>query len=474
MAPAQERLVLIDDDTNILSLLEDFLKEQGFSVRCFNSAVKFLEQIEGPSDLVEKDGFGHLTPLFDLVISDIKMPGMNGMDFVAQFRKVLPQVPVVLATAFGSIDSAIEAMRLGAFDYVTTPLKLVEFRVTIDKALQYRRLERENESLRHQVLGQWSFGSLVGKCKPMQDLFSLISRVAQSSSNVLITGESGTGKEQVAKAIHAKSSRFDKPFVALNCSAIPDALLESELFGHTKGAFTGAVSARKGLLAEAHNGTVFLDEIGDISMAVQAKLLRVIQERKIKPVGQNEEINVDIRILAATHKDLKQACREGNFREDLFYRLCVIPVVIPPLRQRTEDIPLLVEHILGLHASRNACRPKGISSGALSKLMNLKFRGNVRELENILERALVLSQGDIIDERDIDGEESVTTSSLLFQAQNELVTLSELESRYIEHVLARTGGRKDQAAQILGVNRRTIYRWEQAQPGGASTQSEES
>ena len=464
MIERKGHILIIDDDPEMRSLLRDFFASEHYRVTDKASAKEALTELLGKGGLATRSAADPEDLDLDVIVSDIKMPGMSGLEFVPKVKQAFPQLPIILATAFGSIESAIEAIRLGAFDYVTKPLKLVELQVTVDRALAFRRLHQENKLLKKQAKERWTCGNLVGKSKAMLQVFDLIARIAPSSANVLIMGESGTGKEQVARAIHNQSSRAKHPFVAINCSAIPDALLESELFGHTKGAFTGAAAARRGLLADAQGGTVFFDEIGDMSLSVQVKLLRVIQERKIKPVGQNTEIDIDVRILAATHKDLKAAAKDGNFREDLYYRLCVIPVLLPPLRHRPDDIPLLVEHFLRNLALRNNPNVKGIAPKALARLMAMRWEGNVRELENVLERAVVLCQGELIDECDLPSEKSAALDDFIGQAQTDLVTLEELEIRYVQYVLAKTGGKKEQAAQILGINRRTLYRWEKEVP----------
>lgn len=305
---------------------------------------------------------------------------------------------------------------------------------------------------------------MLGKSTAMRGVFDLVSRVAHSTANVFIQGESGTGKEMVARAIHSLGPRADKPFIAINCTAIPETLLESELFGHAKGSFTGAHARKKGLIEEAEGGTLFLDEIGDMSPPLQAKLLRVLQERKIRAVGDNNFTDVDVRVIAATHKDLKAAIREDRFREDLFYRLSVIPIVIPPLRDRADDIPLLAEHFLNKFAAANVRRDgqrvQGFTKAALSKLIGLRWDGNVRELENVIERAVVLCAGDMIEAADIPDGEAENPERALGALSRDFPTLSQLEERFIRLVLEKTGGRKDKAAQILGMNRRTLYRKE--------------
>jgi DNA-binding NtrC family response regulator len=340
------------------------------------------------------------------------------------------------------------------------PIKLPELQVSLLRAGRHRRLERDNHFLRQEIKGTWSSKDLIGKSAAIKEVFDLIQRVAHASANILITGESGTGKEVVAKAIHDSGDRAKKAFVAINCTAIPEALLESELFGHARGAFTGAIQEKKGLFEEADGGTLFLDEIGDMNPALQAKLLRVLQERKIKRVGENIFRDIDVRIIAATHKDLKTAIKEKIFREDLFYRLSVIPIVLPPLRKRKEDIPLLAEFFLRKYAAHNASQVFGFSKEAISKLVSLKWEGNVRELENVVERAVVLARSKLIEESEIPTPDVTNADSFFGRATSDFPTIEQLERRYMELVLEKTGGRKEKAAQILGINRRTLYRKE--------------
>lgn len=432
------------------SLLEDFLVSEGHAVQTYARATDALEALKKTTS-----GFP------DLVVTDIKMPLMDGMTFLEKVKETAPGVPVILMTAFGSIESAIEAIRRGAFDYITKPFKLAEIGVTVNRAIEFGRLKKDNTSLRNQLKQSFSMGEMLGKSPAMKRVFDLVTRVARANSNVLIQGESGTGKEMVARAVHRASSRASEPFVAINCSAIPEALLESELFGHAKGAFTGAISKRRGLFEEATGGTLFLDEIGDMDMMLQAKLLRVLQERKIKAVGENAYRDVDVRIIAATHKDLKKAVKDGEFREDLFYRLSVIPVELPPLRERAEDIPLLADHFLQKYAAANGVELRGFSKGAMARMMAMRWEGNVRELENLVERMVVLSGGPVIEEGDIPGAAGSDDGNAFFEgATSDFPTIEELERRYIERVLQKTGGRKDKASEILGINRRTLYRKE--------------
>jgi len=444
------RIVIIDDQAEMRSLLRDFLRNEGHHITEFASAAQALTQMKSEAEPLE----------IDLVISDIRMPELTGLDFLTQFKLLYPKVPVILITAFGSIETAIEAIQKGAFDYITKPFKLSEIGVTVERALRFYELEKENTRLRREAGESKQFADIIGKSPGMQQVFELVSRVAQSNANVLINGESGTGKERVARAIHNLGPRAKKPFIAINCTAIPETLLESELFGHAKGSFTGAINRKRGLLEEAEGGTVFLDEIGDMDPSMQAKLLRVIQERRIRPVGDTVDRPIDVRIIAATHKDLKAAIRDGRFREDLYYRLSVIPIVIPPLRHRREDIPLLAEHFLRRYAHGHGSSVTGFTPAAMARLMASSWDGNVRELENIIERAVVLARGEKIDVSDLPSSETQTAEDVFAQAVQDLPTLDDLERRYMKFVLEKTGGRKERAAQILGVNRRTLYRKE--------------
>lgn len=461
MAKTQHHILVIDDDSEMRSLVADFLRGEGYKVtecRLASEALKRIQNGEFSKDI----GSGvDIAGGLDLVISDLNMPEMSGLEFVTQFRLQAPDVPVILITAFGSIETAIEAIRKGAFDYTTKPFKLAEMSVTVARALKFRELHVENARLQSEIEKSNSFASIIGKSHGMKEVFDLIRRVAPASANVLISGESGTGKERVARAIHDQGPRRDKPFVAINCTAIPEALLESELFGHAKGAFTGAIARKRGLFEEADGGSIFLDEIGDMDLALQAKLLRVIQERKVRAIGETQDREIDVRIIAATHKDLKTAIKNGSFREDLYYRLAVIPIVIPPLRHRREDIPLLAEHFLAKYSAANRSPVKGFSKDAMARLISMPWEGNVRELENVIERTVVLARGETIDVGDLPGVGQGDVESFFATSQSgTLPTLEDIEKRYIKFVLEKTGGRKEKAAQILGVNRRTLYRKE--------------
>lgn len=455
----QHHVLVIDDDAEMRSMVADFVRGEGHRVTECRLASEALARIQagefGKAGSPEQ--IGHL----DLVISDLNMPEMTGIEFTEKFKLVAPNVPVILITAFGSIETAIEAIRKGAFDYTTKPFKLAEMSVTVARALKFRDLHLENNRLQGELSKSTSFAKIIGKSPGMQEVFDLIRRVAPASANVLISGESGTGKERVARAIHDEGPRKDKPFIAINCTAIPETLLESELFGHAKGAFTGAVARKRGLFEEADGGTIFLDEIGDMNLALQAKLLRVIQERKVRAVGETQDREIDVRIIAATHKDLKAAIKNGSFREDLYYRLSVIPIVIPPLRHRREDIPLLADFFLKKYASANHSPVRGFTQDAMARLLGMDWEGNVRELENVIERAVVLARGETIESNDLPGPAEGDVETFFASTQSgTLPTLEEIEKRYMKFVLEKTGGRKEKAAQILGVNRRTLYRKE--------------
>ena len=454
MTHCKGNIVVVDDDNEMRSMLADFLTDQDYEVRTFPAAQPAIEALV-QKRLNYSDNKGP-----DVVITDLAMPEMDGLELIQNLRPNYPDLPIILITAYGSIDSAVEATRKGAYAYVVKPFKLNEFEVTVEKALSHSNLLRENTTLREEVKKTWSQGKIIGKSRAMQHVFELVSRVSKATANVLITGESGTGKELVAHSIHENGPRKDKPFVAINCTAIPDTLLEAELFGYVKGSFTGAIGDKKGLFEEADGGTLFLDEIGDLNLSLQAKLLRVLQEKEIKPVGSTKSKKVDVRIITATHKDLKQSVKEGEFREDLYYRLSVIPIHVPSLQQRKEDIPLLANHFLKKYSALNGARVRGFSSTALDKLINNQWDGNVRELENLIERTVVLCDKELIDVEDIILQNEEGAEMVFQDAVQDWPTLEELEKRYILAVLEKVGGRKEKASQILGINRRTLYRKE--------------
>jgi DNA-binding NtrC family response regulator len=446
MTPARALLV-VDDDAAMRQLLAALFRDGGFEVR---EAVSAAEAIE----LVREVDFG-------VVLTDARMPGRSGIELVGELRRLRPETPAIVMTAFGSIDSAVEAMLAGAFDYIAKPFEPDVVMFAIERALQQRALEDENRRLRLAVDRTSAFGDLIGSSPAMREIFAWIRKIAHGRSSVLITGESGTGKEVVARTLHFHGNRADQPFIPINCTAIPEGLLESELFGHVRGAFTGAHTSKQGLFEKANGGTLFLDEIGDMGLGLQSKLLRVIQDREIRPVGGTQSVKVDVRIVAATNKDLAVEIAAGRFREDLFYRLNVIPLHIPPLRERPEDIPALVEHFVARH-SDGARRT--VSPEAMQQLMTCAWRGNARELENSIERALALSDAPELGAADLPlgaaapPQEATPGAACSRGAAERRLPLREVEERYIEEILRFTGGNKLRAARILGVDRKTLYR----------------
>ncbi len=445
---ADARVLVVDDEERVRKLLTRLLQEEGHRVRAASSGREALEALEGEA--------------YDLVLTDLTMPGMSGMDLLSEIREKWPEMSVILITAFGTVESAVEAMHKGAFHYITKPFKLDEVRIFTQRALQEGRTRRELAALRREVHQKFEYANIIGKSKAMRDVFSLIERVAPSNSTVLIQGKSGTGKELVAKAIHYNSPRRRSPFVPINCGAIAETLLESELFGHVKGAFTGAIANKKGIFEEAQGGTIFLDEIADTSPGMQVKLLRVLQEREIRRVGGNDTIKVDVRLIASTNRNLAEAVRERDFREDFYYRLNVIPLILPPLRDRPEDIPLLARRFLAGFAAEAGSEVTGISTEAMRALMHYAWPGNIRELENVIERAVTLGAGG--GEGGELGVEDLPPSLLedAGPAETEALpvvsTIREVEKAHIARVLKFTGGQVSKAARILGIDRRTLYR----------------
>jgi DNA-binding NtrC family response regulator len=453
-------VLVVDDDAAMREMVVSLLDEAGVHALPASSADEALERL-GDFD-------------FDAVLSDIRMPGRSGIELLAQIRELRPDTPVVLMTAFGSIDSAVEAMRAGAFDYVTKPFQRDALLLVLERGFERRALEEENRRLRRAVDQTSAFGDLIGASPAMREIFALIRKIADGRSSVLISGESGTGKEVVARTIHFSGARSARPFVPINCTAIPEGLLESELFGHVKGAFTGAHVTKRGLFEQADGGTLFLDEIGDMGLGLQGKLLRVLQDREVRPVGGTTSAKVDVRIIAASNRDLRAEIEAGRFRRDLFYRLNVIPIEIPPLRERLEDLPLLAEACLRRHADG---QPRRLSPAALERLKRCRWEGNARELENVIERALALSEGREIGPEDLplpeeSGAPASDAQGLAREALGRKLSLAELEDLYIEQVLEHTQGNKVQAARILGINRRTLYRrGERHHPSGSSEAS---
>ena len=387
------------------------------------------------------------------------MKGLKGLDLLEEARRVESSTPVIIITAFGTIESAIKAMKMGAYDYVTKPFRTDEIVLTVKKALENRMLKKEVVRLKKEMESRYHFHSLIGKSPSMQKIYDLIERIGASSNSVLITGASGTGKELVAKAIHYSGSRRGGPFIAVNCAAIPEALLESELFGYKRGAFTDAKTDKKGLLFEAKAGTIFLDEVTEMPPVLQAKLLRMIEERSVRPLGDTSSYPVDVRFISSSNRDIKEMIRQGRFREDLYYRLKVIDIELPPLRERKEDIPLLVHHFIQAGGADVKKHVTGISEDAMKALMNYGWPGNVRELENVIQRAITLCRHEVILPEDLPApilEE--TGEKLIDKALREKRTVDQMEKEYVRKVLMEVGGNKSKAAQILGLDRKTLYR----------------
>lgn len=441
-----QKVAVVDDDFEMGQLVADLLTEEGYNVSRYSSAQEALVKFK--------------KELPQVLITDLKMKDVDGMMFLRKMQTDYPGVVCIMMTAFGTIETAIEAMKSGAYHYIIKPFKNDEMVLLVRRAMERANLSRENTVLKRELNKTFSLESMVGKSPAMNEVFETVKRIAPAIANVLIIGESGSGKELVARAIHNSGPRKGKPFIPVNCTAIPEQLLESELFGHVKGSFTGAIADKKGLFEEANTGTIFLDEIGDLNLTLQAKLLRVIQDREIRAVGDSKIRQVDVRILAATHRDLKTMVAEGKFREDLFYRLNVLPVRVPPLRERPSDIPLLVETFVTRFAAQNHSKVTGVSPGAMTALMAHPWPGNVRELENIIERSVVLATGDVIEEKDIMGSALVQAKQNIDQLFSDTPTLEQIEERYIKLVLGQTHNQKDKAAKILGINRRTLYRKE--------------
>ena len=444
------RIFVIDDDPTARELLVEALQKEGHAVESFS------------------DGSGAITrgkevPV-DLVLTDIRMEGTDGLTVLKEFKRFSPDTSIVLLTAFGSLEGAIEAIKQGAYDYLAKPFKREEIRLVVQRSLEHCRLVRENAKLREDQRSREPWSQLVGSSPAMLEVYKLVARVSEGRSTVLIEGESGTGKELIARAIHSNSPRRDKPFIPVNCGALPDNLLESEMFGYEKGAFTGATGAKAALFEAANGGTLFLDEIGDLGAALQVKLLRVMQEQEVRRVGSTSSIKVDVRVIAATNRDLAQLVKDGKFRDDLYYRLNVVRIALPSLAERQEDITMLAYHFLQKYAGISP-RVKGFKPETIALIKRYHWPGNVRELENAVERAVSLSHGPLLVPDDLPesvrAEAAVTGSSKSETgvAESEvLISLDELEKRHLTRVLKETKGNKVKAAKILGIDRRTLYR----------------
>ncbi len=442
---AKPKILVVEDEELMRSILRQLLEEEGYQVFTANSAETALEIFP--------------TVEIDVTLTDIKMSGMDGLELLSQIKAVDEEALVIVMTAYSSVDSAIAALRRGVYDYITKPFVNDDLMKTVRNAIRTKELAKENRALRRELDKKYSFSEIIGTSEALQKVFYLVEKVANTTAGILIQGESGTGKELIAKAIHFNSQRANAPFLAVNCGALPESLLESELFGHTKGSFTGATSDKKGLFRSADGGTLFLDEIGEMPLVLQVKLLRALQEQEVLPIGAGATIKFDTRIIAATNRNLETEVAENRFREDLYYRLNVIEISLPPLRSRREDIPLLVKHFVSKSARNQRANEKNVTKEAMSALVSYNWQGNVRELENAVERAFILS-GDEIDLESL-------TPKIKLSAQHSLEirdpeglrpTLEEMERRYILEVLNSVDDDKTDAANILGIDLSTLYR----------------
>ncbi len=446
------KIVIIDDEPTMVEVISTLCRENGHQVFPFNSAERALEELMGINPQV--------------VISDIKMEKITGFDVLQECRRSLPQTAVILITAYASVEKAVEALKLGAYDFITKPFKIDELKYTVQRALDYQSAVRENVYLKKEVKNRYRFENIVGTSRAMSDVYNLINKVADTDSTILIQGESGTGKELVARALHFNSKRQNNPFVAVNCSALPENLLESELFGHKKGAFTGAFQDKIGLFEESEGGTIFLDEVNSMALSLQTKLLRVLQERMIRRVGDTKTLPINVRVVAASNEQLQAKMRNGSFREDLYYRLAVIPIDLPSLRERTEDIPLLVNYFLLKNANQTNTEPKKIEGDALDMLGRYAWPGNVRELENSVERACALCEEGVIKVVDLPphvqgrqggfgGESNIIEMPIGLRLEE---FIANEERAYIEQTLRHNNNSREKTASMLGISMATLYR----------------
>jgi two-component system response regulator PilR (NtrC family) len=446
MGQEKSRILVVDDEPGMREFLEIMLQKDNYLVETASDGADAIQKIE-------KD-------LFDLAVVDVQMPVMNGIEVLKRINEKSPETTVIMITAFASHETAIEAMKLGAYDYITKPFKIDEIKLVIKKALDKKRLERENSRLRKELETKYGFGNIIGRSPSIVKIFELIKRVSELKVNVLLTGESGTGKELVARAIHYSGTRHDGPFVPVNCGAIPETLMESELFGYRRGAFTGALRDKKGLFEEANGGTIFLDEIADLPLHLQVKLLRVIEEKSIRPLGSTEPVPIDVRVIAATNKKLEDEVAKGKFREDLFYRLNVIKITLPPLRERREDISPLAIHFIGKYSHEMGKDIRGISPKALEILENYHYPGNVRELENIIARCVALETSNVIRQETlpqlVSGKDYLDLETGFSSSAGLDTLLDNVEKKMIEKALRSTGGNKTEAAKLLGITLRSL------------------
>ncbi len=438
------KIVLAEDEKTQRDLLEGFLKKEGFSVEAVANGKEALQKLEGD--------------FFDIALIDYKMPELDGLRTLREIRKLYPDLPVVMMTAYGTVETAVASMKEGALDYLTKPIDLDELLLILQKVIERSSLIQENKALKARLQERYTFQNIVYRSPKMEEVMSLVARVAPSQATVLIRGESGTGKELVANAIHYASLRSGKPLVKVSCSAIPETLLESELFGHEKGAFTGAAQRRIGRFEEADGGTIFLDEIGDLSPSTQVKLLRILQEKEFQRLGSNTPLKTDVRVITATHKILEEAMKQGHFREDLYYRLNVISIPLPPLRERREDVPLLIDYFLKKYSKENQKQIADVSKEARALLLRYSYPGNVRELENLIERAVVLCRGEIITTQDLPYHLQEGKSEMEFSKKEKSLpeSLEEIEKDVILKALHQHQGVQTRAAESLGISERVL------------------
>jgi DNA-binding NtrC family response regulator len=444
-----ERLLIVEDEEALCESLKRVFAKEGYGVDTAGSAEAALELIEGG--------------LYDLIITDIILPGMDGIEFLKKIRDVFPDQMLIVTTAYASLETAVEALRAGAYDYVVKPIIHEEIKRIVRNALNQKALQRENLFLKKQIEKHYDFSRIIGNSPAIEKIIKEVKKIADARSNLLILGETGTGKELIARAIHFNSSRAEKPFIPINCSAIPENLLESELFGHVRGAFTGAVASKKGLFEEANGGTVFLDEIGDLGMGLQSKLLRVLEDHQIRPVGGTQSINIDIRFIAATNKDVESAIREGRFREDLFYRINIITIKLPPLRERREDIELLVRHFIQKYAHELGKAVKDMDDETLKTFIEYQWPGNIRELQNIIERAILIADDDIIRVEHLP-ECLQRGETFLQDVFDRKLSIEEYTKAFI--LKYQTKYTEQQLADMLGITRKSL--WEKRKRWGIS------
>ena len=451
----KQRILIVEDEEKLRRVVELQLRSSGFEVEQAGTAEQGLKLIDN----------------VDLVLSDLRLPGMDGIAFLRQIRQQNGHLPVVLMTAFGTVENAVEAMKIGATDFLLKPFSLDHLNAVVNKSLELGKLRDENRQLRQELGQRFQLDNIIGQSQPMQEIFATVMRVAPTRATVLLAGESGVGKDRIARAIHQHSPRKDKPFVKINCTAIPENLMESELFGYEKGAFTGANQSKPGKFEQADTGTVFLDEIGDVPPAIQVKLLRILQEREFERLGSNKTMKIDVRVVAATNVDLRAALEQGTFREDLYYRLNVVPLNIPPLRDRKEDIPVLADFFVEKLGKELESPIQRISKSAVAKLMEFNWPGNVRELENVLERSIVMAEGPELSPADIRLDMAPASRQHMAASNSFLpegMTLDQYEQSLIKEALKRANGNKSQAARLLGLTR-NAFRYRLDQMGMDST-----